>query len=152
MSCVPTPLLLESGIPQWPLRYTLQATRQVRSNDIDVVCRLGWDESTSSTEESTTMVATEAFSSGQPEETGSLSERDKGILDFERQWWKFAGAKESAVREKFDMSSTRYYQVLNALIDRPEALAHDPLLVRRLRRLRAARQRQRSARRLGFEL
>jgi len=98
------------------------------------------------------MVATEAFSSGQPEQSGSLSERDKGILDFERQWWKFAGAKESAVREKFDMSSTRYYQVLNALIDRPEALAHDPLLVRRLRRLRAARQRQRSARRLGFEL
>ena len=98
------------------------------------------------------MVATEAFSSGQPEETGSLSERDKGILDFERQWWKYAGAKESAVREKFDMSSTRYYQVLNALIDRPEALAHDPLLIRRLRRLRAARQRQRSARRLGFEL
>ena len=98
------------------------------------------------------MVASEAFSSGQPEETGSLSERDRGILDFERQWWKFAGAKESAVREKFDMSSTRYYQVLNALIDRPEALAHDPLLVRRLRRLRAARQRQRSARRLGFEL
>jgi hypothetical protein len=103
-------------------------------------------------EESTTMVASEAFSSGQPEETGALSERDQGILDFERQWWKFAGAKESAVREKFDMSSTRYYQVLNALIDRPEALAHDPLLVRRLRRLRAARQRQRSARRLGFEL
>ena len=98
------------------------------------------------------MVAIEAFSSGQPEESGSLSERDKGILDFERQWWKYAGAKESAVREKFDMSSTRYYQVLNALIDRPEALAHDPLLVRRLRRLRAARQRQRSARRLGFEL
>ena len=98
------------------------------------------------------MVASEAFSSGQPQETGSLSERDRGILDFERQWWKFAGAKESAVREKFDMSSTRYYQVLNALIDRPEALEHDPLLVRRLRRLRAARQRQRSARRLGFEL
>lgn len=98
------------------------------------------------------MVASEAFSSGQPQETGSLSERDRGILDFERQWWKFAGAKENAVREKFDMSSTRYYQVLNALIDRPEALEHDPLLVRRLRRLRAARQRQRSARRLGFEL
>ena len=48
--------------------------------------------------------------------------------------------------------STRYYQVLNALIDRPEALAFDPLLVRRLRRLRAARQRARSARRLGFEV
>ena len=81
-----------------------------------------------------------------------LSDRDREILEFERQWWKYAGAKESAVREKFDMSSTRYYQVLNALIDRPEALEADPLLVRRLRRLRAARQRQRSARRLGFEI
>ncbi|MFC6286010.1 DUF3263 domain-containing protein [Nocardioides sp. GCM10027113] len=81
-----------------------------------------------------------------------LSDRDRDILEFERQWWKYAGAKETAVREKFDMSSTRYYQVLNALIDRPEALEADPLLVRRLRRLRAARQRQRSARRLGFEL
>jgi len=82
----------------------------------------------------------------------SLSERDREILEFERQWWKYAGAKESAVREKFDMSSTRYYQVLNALIDRPEAIAADPLLVRRLRRLRSQRQRQRSARRLGFEV
>jgi hypothetical protein len=81
-----------------------------------------------------------------------LSQRDCDILDFERQWWKYAGAKEQAVREKFDMSTTRYYQVLNALIDRPEALVHDPLLVRRLRRLRAARQRQRSARRLGIEV
>jgi hypothetical protein len=82
----------------------------------------------------------------------ALSDRDREILDFERQWWKYAGAKETAVREKFDMSATRYYQVLNALIDRPEALEADPLLVRRLRRLRAARQRQRSARRLGFEI
>jgi hypothetical protein len=98
------------------------------------------------------MVASHALSSAQPDEPGRLSERDRSILDFERQWWKFAGAKESAVREKFDMSSTRYYQVLNALIDRAEALEHDPLLVRRLRRLRATRQRQRSARRLGFEL
>jgi hypothetical protein len=81
-----------------------------------------------------------------------LSQRDSDILEFERHWWKYAGAKEQAVREKFDMSSTRYYQVLNALIDRPEALEADPLLVRRLRRLRASRQRQRSARRLGFEL
>ena len=82
----------------------------------------------------------------------ALAQRDLAILAFERQWWKYAGAKEQAVREKFDMSSTRYYQVLNALIDKPEALAADPLLVRRLRRLRAARQRQRSARRLGFDL
>lgn len=86
------------------------------------------------------------------EPAAGLSQRDRDILEFERHWWKYAGAKEQAVREKFDMSSTRYYQVLNALIDRPEALEADPLLVRRLRRLRASRQRQRSARRLGFEI
>ena len=86
------------------------------------------------------------------ETAAGLSERDSDILEFERHWWKYAGAKEQAVREKFDMSSTRYYQVLNALIDRPDALAADPLLVRRLRRLRASRQRQRSARRLGFDV
>ncbi len=98
------------------------------------------------------MVASHALNNSQPETSGELSARDQAMLDFERQWWKYAGAKEQAVREKFDMSSTRYYQVLNALIDRSEALAHDPLLVRRLRRLRATRQRQRSARRLGFDL
>jgi len=81
-----------------------------------------------------------------------LSERDQRILTFERQWWQYAGAKEQGIRESFDMSATRYYQVLNALIDRQSALAFDPLLVKRLRRLRAARQRQRSARRLGIDL
>ncbi|MFK4088532.1 DUF3263 domain-containing protein [Kribbella sp. NPDC020789] len=81
-----------------------------------------------------------------------LSERDGQILAFERHWWKYAGAKEQAIRDQFQMSATRYYQVLNALIDRPEALMHDPLLVKRLRRLRAARQRARSARRLGIEV
>ena len=86
------------------------------------------------------------------EAAAGLSQRDREILEFERHWWKYAGAKEQAVREKFDISSPRYYQVLNALIDRPDALEADPLLVRRLRRLRASRQRQRSARRLGFEL
>ena len=86
-----------------------------------------------------------------PQETPVLSDRDREILEFERHWWKYAGAKETAVREKFDMSSTRYYQVLNALIDRPEALVHDPMLVKRLRRLRTTRQRTRSARRLGFD-
>ncbi len=81
----------------------------------------------------------------------ALSRRDAEILEFERQWWKYAGAKEQAVREKFDMSSTRYYQVLNALIDKPEALVADPMLVKRLRRLRSTRQRTRSARRLGLD-
>ena len=81
-----------------------------------------------------------------------LSERDRQILEFERQWWKYAGAKEQAIRDLFDMSATRYYQIVNALIDTPEALAFDPMLVKRLRRLRATRQRARSARRLGVEL
>jgi hypothetical protein len=83
---------------------------------------------------------------------GELSARDAEILAFERQWWKFAGAKEQAIRDKFQMSATRYYQVLNALIDKPEALVQDPLLVKRLRRLRASRQRMRSAKRLGIDL
>jgi len=82
----------------------------------------------------------------------SLSQRDREILALERLWWQYAGAKEQAIREKFDMSATRYYQVLNALIDREDALAFDPLLVKRLRRLRAGRQRSRSARRLGIDL
>ena len=86
------------------------------------------------------------------ESIGVLEARDAEILAFERQWWKFAGAKEQAIRDKFGMSATRYYQVLNALIDKPEALAQDPLLVKRLRRLRATRQRNRSARRLGIDL
>ena len=83
---------------------------------------------------------------------GGLNRRDREILAFERQWWKYAGAKEQAIRELFDMSATRYYQVLNSLIDTPEALAADPMLVKRLRRLRASRQRQRSARRLGIDV
>jgi Protein of unknown function (DUF3263) len=80
-----------------------------------------------------------------------LSDRERDILAFERQWWKYAGAKEQAIRELFDMSGTRYYQVLNALLDRPEALVADPMLVKRLRRLRSSRQRARSARRLGID-
>ncbi len=82
---------------------------------------------------------------------GQLDRRDREILAFEQQWWKYAGAKEQAIRELFDMSATRYYQVLNALLDKPEAMAADPLLIKRLRRLRTSRQRTRAARRLGFE-
>jgi uncharacterized protein DUF3263 len=79
----------------------------------------------------------------------NLAARDRDVLAFERQWWRFPGAKETAIRERFGLSPTRYYQVLNGVIDRPEALAADPLLVRRLRRMRSARQRQRSGRTLG---
>lgn len=81
-----------------------------------------------------------------------LSERDLEILQFERQWWKYAGAKEAAIKELFDMSATRYYQVLNALIDNEAALAADPMLIKRLRRLRSKRQRTRQARRLGVNV
>lgn len=85
-------------------------------------------------------------------ESSGLPRRERDVLAFERHWWRYAGAKEAAIREQFGLSATRYYQVLNAVIDRPEALAADPLLVRRLRRMRATRQRQRSARTLGVDL
>ncbi|MFF3574671.1 DUF3263 domain-containing protein [Nocardia jiangxiensis] len=81
-----------------------------------------------------------------------LGRRELEILDFERKWWKYAGAKEEAIRELFGMSATRYYQVLNAVVDKPEALVADPMLVKRLRRLRASRQKARAARRLGFQV
>jgi hypothetical protein len=84
--------------------------------------------------------------------TDGLTRREHDILAFERQWWKYAGSKEDAIKELFAMSATRYYQVLNALVDRPEALAVDPMLVKRLRRLRASRQKARAARRLGFDV
>ncbi|MFZ2530503.1 MAG: DUF3263 domain-containing protein [Rhodococcus sp. (in: high G+C Gram-positive bacteria)] len=89
-----------------------------------------------------------------PDEVGAhgLTRREHDVLAFERQWWKYAGAKEEAIKDLFGLSATRYYQVLNALVDRPEALAADPMLVKRLRRLRASRQKARAARRLGFEI
>ncbi|KIQ10826.1 hypothetical protein ASG56_13095 [Rhodococcus sp. Leaf7] len=95
---------------------------------------------------------TGAEGSGTDDPSDGLSRREHDILSFERQWWKYAGAKEEAIKELFDMSATRYYQVLNALVDKPEALAADPMLVKRLRRLRASRQKARAARRLGFEI
>lgn len=97
------------------------------------------------------MDAATARADGHVTPEAALGLQDRQILEFERQWWKYAGAKEQAIRELFDMSSTRYYQRLNVLIDYPDALAFDPMLVKRLRRMRSARQRARSARRLGFE-
>jgi hypothetical protein len=72
-----------------------------------------------------------------------LSPRDQAILDFERSWWTESGPKESAIRQRFALSPTRYYRVLNDLLDEPEALVYDPLVVRRLRRLRDRRRRAR---------
>lgn len=73
----------------------------------------------------------------------NLTERERDILAFEARWWKHAGAKEQAIRDTFDLGSTRYYQLLNALLDNPAAMAHDPVLVGRLRRLRSTRARTR---------
>jgi hypothetical protein len=80
------------------------------------------------------------------EEMAALSEREVRILAFERNWWRQPGAKEQAIRDMLGLSATRYYQMLNELIDRPEALAFEPVLVKRLRRQRAKRQRIRAAR------
>ncbi len=101
------------------------------------------------TEAAVTVVAFATAESDERSTPAELSERDQQVLAFERQWWKYAGAKEQAIRELFDMSATRYYQLLNALIDSPAALAQDPMLVKRLRRMRSTRQRERTARRLG---
>ncbi len=83
--------------------------------------------------------------------TDGLAAYERQILDFESKWWKYQGSKESSIREEFAMSSTRYYQRLNQLLDSQAALAYNPMLVKRLRRMRSSRQRSRSARRIGVE-
>ncbi|MDQ1440624.1 MAG: hypothetical protein QOG97_852 [Acidimicrobiaceae bacterium] len=72
-----------------------------------------------------------------------LSERERAIIDFERSWWTEAGPKEVAIRTRFELSATRYYQLLGALIDSADAAEYDPLVVRRLRRVRDRRRRAR---------
>jgi Protein of unknown function (DUF3263) len=76
-------------------------------------------------------------------EAPALSDRELQILAFENKWWKHAGAKEQAIRDAFGLSSTRYYQLLNGLLDNPAALVQDPVLIGRLRRLRSTRARTR---------
>ena len=73
----------------------------------------------------------------------ALSERDRAILDFERSWWTDPGPKESGIRTRLGLSSTRYYELLAALVESPEAMSYDPLVVRRVQRLRARRRRAR---------
>ena len=80
---------------------------------------------------------------------GTLDERERAILDLERESWRLEGSKERAIRERFGLSATRYHQLLHRIIDTPAALAYDPMLVRRLRRIRELRRRRRTADRLG---
>lgn len=95
--------------------------------------------------------ATLACVGAQPRDLApELDERSRSVLDFERSWWLEGGPKERRIRERFGISSTRYQQLLMRAIDLPEALRYDPMLVRRLRRLRESRRRKRLARRLGL--
>ncbi len=73
----------------------------------------------------------------------ALTERDLAIIEFERTWWSEDSSKESIIRERFELSTTRYYELLGELIDSDEAYAHDPLVIRRLRRLRDRRRKAR---------
>jgi hypothetical protein len=73
------------------------------------------------------------------EATSALSDLEVRILDFERQWWRYAGAKDVGIKEQFGLSTREYYELLNNLIDREDALTASPLLIKRLRRLREAR-------------
>jgi len=93
----------------------------------------------------------ELMASGDPVKSG-LTELESKILEFERTWWRHAGAKESSIKELFNLTPPAYYQLLNNLIDRPAALMAEPLLVKRLLRLRDQRTAARSSSRLGFTL
>lgn len=81
-----------------------------------------------------------------------LDQRSRDVLDFEREAWKLTVTKERAIRERFGFSPSRYHQVLHRVIDRPEALVYDPMLVRRLRRVREVRRRARTASGLGVRV
>ena len=93
---------------------------------------------------------TPADEPAEPAASDDLTSREHAMLAFERQWWKYAGAKERAIHELFDMSATRYYQLLNVLLEKQEAMRVDPMLIKRLRRQRTTRARARNARKLGL--
>lgn len=80
-----------------------------------------------------------------------LTDRDKAIIDFERSWWVDDSTKEAGIRARFGLSTTRYYQLVAAILDDPAAMAYDPLVVRRLRRLRDQRRRARYEGRPGSQ-
>jgi hypothetical protein len=84
--------------------------------------------------------------------SSALDQRSRDVLDFEREAWKLSMTKERAIRERFGFSPSRYHQVLHRIIDRPEALVYDPMLVRRLRRVREVRRRARTASGLGVRV
>ena len=84
--------------------------------------------------------------------TTGLSEFEVKMLEFERSCWRHAGVKESSIKELFNLTPPAYYQLLNNLIDREAAVMAEPILVKRLRRLRDSRTQARSSSKLGFTL
>lgn len=72
-----------------------------------------------------------------------LTDRERAILDFERTWWSEPGPKAAAIKDRFGLSAARYYQLLGGLVGSSAAEAYDPLVVRRLRKLRTSRRRAR---------
>jgi hypothetical protein len=76
-------------------------------------------------------------------EVRELSAEERAVIDFERTWWTAQShrTKQESVRTELGLSPTRYYAVLESLVDSPAALAYDPLLIRRMRRRRAERRR-----------
>lgn len=75
---------------------------------------------------------------------GTLDAQSRAILAFESEWPKHSGDKEEALRARFGFEPARYYQLLGRLTDDPEAQAHSPMLIGRLRRLREARAARRA--------
>lgn len=113
-----------------------------------MLARLTRADSLGSVSDPTSDATSEAADPAEP----GLDPRTRAILDFERESWKVSPPKERAIRERFGFSAARYHQLLNRAIDQPEALAYDPMLVRRLRRIREARRRRRVAGRLGVRV
>jgi len=72
-----------------------------------------------------------------------LTEAQRSLLDFERNWWQLPASKTTEIRSRFGFSSSSYYRALHALVDRPDAEAYDPLTVRRIRRRRDRSRRER---------
>ncbi|MYM20706.1 DUF3263 domain-containing protein [Brevibacterium sp. 5221] len=86
---------------------------------------------------------------GAPVAEGGLSELEAAVLDFERRWYTYGGPKDHAIRERFDMTAAGYFQVLNSLLDSAAAYQRDPILIKRLRRIRDSRQRGRAQSRIA---
>lgn len=74
-----------------------------------------------------------------------LTDHERALLDFERHWWRYGATRADAARARFGLGGTEHRRMVGALMDRPEALAHDPVLVRRLRRMRVSHRTTRSA-------